>query len=197
VLDRLGRPLAVAGVARETALTHNAANSALVRLREAGLVQEIATGASPVFTLNSSHPFVPALQALFEAERRRHRVVHEATRAWAEAAPPSVAAVWLFGSVARREDTFGSDIDLAIVATDRERAQAAATTLREVLAPLAVAYAIQPNVVSFDAHEVLALPTESPALWSDLLRDTIVLYGPPPAELRESLASALTDTTKE
>jgi predicted nucleotidyltransferase len=188
VLDQSPQPLAAAGVARDAELSHRSAAVVLAHLTQAGIVLEHETGASRVYTLSPRHPFVPALQALFAAERQRYRIVQETAQQWAEESPHTPLAIWLFGSVARHEDTFASDVDLAVVVQDAHQAHVTADSLREALAPVARAHAVQPNVVPYTASEVIAMPSTAPTMWDNLCRDAVVLQGSRPDALRQRLA---------
>ena len=186
-LDRLPGPLTIAAVAKETGLTHNAAQQALARLTEAGLLDEAVAGRHRLYQLKDLHPFADALHALFAAERERRRAVQKAAERWADGQSTDLRAVWLFGSVARREDTFASDLDLAVVADERAGAQRLAGELRDVLAPVGARQRLSPNVLAYEGAEVLAMPDTDPEMWANLRRDAVPLHGPAPAELYREL----------
>ena len=186
-LDRLPGPLTIAAVAKETGLTHNAAQQALTRLAEAGLLDEAVVGRHRLYRLEDQHPFAAALRTLFAAEQERRRAIQKAAEQWADGQSADLRAVWLFGSVARREDTFGSDLDLAIVADERGEAYRLAGALLDVLAPVATWQRLSPNVLAYESAEVLALPETDPEMWANLQRDAVPLHGPAPAALYREL----------
>lgn len=186
-LDRTVGPHPVAGIAKDTGLTHNAVLSAVEVLARAGMVTEASLGARLVYQLNTEHPFVAPLIRLFAAERTRRQAVRRAVDEWANAQPALLLAVWLFGSVARREDTFQSDIDLAVVAKTHSKALRFASDLSDALAPVATRHWLRPNVLAYDSAEILALPNADPEMWSNLTRDAIALYGQRPAALQTRL----------
>jgi len=186
-LDQLPGPLTAAAVARETGLAHNAAQQALTRLAEAGVVDETTSGRQRLYRLDDAHPFSEGLRILFAAERERRRAIQTTVEEWAEQQPATLRAVWLFGSVARREDTFGSDIDLALVADRREEARLLAGRLIDVLGPVATRQRVSPNVLAYEGAEVWSLPATDPAMWANLCRDAVPLFGPPPVTLHRAL----------
>ena len=186
-LDRAAHPMTIVALQKETKLAYNAVNKAADSLTQAGLATETPTGSGSVFARNPTHPFSAGLQALFTAERTRRRAVERAVETWAQEQKPIPLAVWLFGSVARKEDTFRSDIDLAVVGRDKQQAQAYAETLREVLSPIAERESVHPSVLPYDTNEILGLPRADPAMWASLTRDAVPLYGPEPNALRSQL----------
>jgi predicted nucleotidyltransferase len=186
-LDRSVGPHPVTAIAKETGLTHNAVLSAVGILAGAGMVTEESLGARVVYQLNTQHPFAAPLIELFSAERARRQALSAAVEEWASAQPAALLAVWLFGSVARREDTFQSDIDLAVVAKTHGKAVRFAGDLGHVLAPVAQRNWLRPNVLAYDSAEILALPTVDSEMWSNLTRDAIALHGQRPTALRSRL----------
>lgn len=186
-LDRSSVPLAAVTLARETGLVYNGVVKAVAVLKQSGLITEAPVGGTTVYAISPDHPFSAALGQLFGAERDRRRAVQTAVEEWASEQPATLRAVWLFGSVARREDTFQSDIDLALVAVERGRAQHYAEALREALAPVAERQHVHPNVLPYDGDEVVALPGADPVMWDNLTRDAVSLHGPDPNTLRTNL----------
>ncbi len=186
-LDRMPGPLTAAAVAKEAGVAHNAAQQALTRLAEAGLVDEAVTGRQRLYRLEDQHPFAAGLRALFAAERERRQAIRIAAESWAARQSAALRAVWLFGSVARREDTFESDIDLAVIADGRDDARHLADALFDELASMAARQRLSPNVIAYDVAEVLALPDTDPDMWTNLHRDAVSLHGPVPAALYREL----------
>jgi len=187
-LDAAAHPLGLAYLAREIAVTYRGAQKAVAVLTHAGIVAEVPTGQGSVFSINDTHPFAPALRALFAIERERRSAILNATEAWADRQSPTLLAVWLFGSAARGEDTFQSDIDLAVVAKTGAGAQRLATSLRDCLEPIARQQAVHPSVVPYSSAAVLSLPQDDAQMWTNLSRDATPLSGPAPEYLWQQLA---------
>jgi predicted nucleotidyltransferase len=187
-LDAAAHPLGLAYLAREIAVTYRGAQKAVAVLTHAGIVAEVPTGQGSVFSINSAHPFAPALRALFAIERERRSAILTATEAWADQQSPTLLAVWLFGSAARNEDTFQSDIDLAVVARTDASAQRLAASLRDNLEPIARQHAVHPSVVPYSGRAILSLPDDDAQMWTNLSRDATPLSGPAPEYLRQQLA---------
>lgn len=140
-----------------------------------------------LFAAPPGNPIVAALEALFEAERRRFDEILETT---AEAAKrPEVIACWLFGSVARAEDAIESDIDVAVVIdAPRPVASRIADSVREQLLADSRRLAFSPSVVSLTPEEVQKMKDDRSPLWTDIVRDARVLLGPAPDRLEATPA---------
>jgi len=186
-LDRASGPVSLSKLAADSGLTYNATASALALLEQSGLITAVPVGRTSVYTLSPEHPFAAPLQQLFAAERERRRAIQTAIEKWAHEQPETLRAVWLFGSVARREDTFQSDMDIALVADDQADAHHYADALRETLAPIAERQRLHPSVMPYDRREIEAMPRGDRAMWSNLTRDAVPLYGPGPATLLDQL----------
>jgi predicted nucleotidyltransferase len=195
-LDRAAHPMNIVALQRETRLAYNAVNKSVKDLARAGLATETPTGSGTVFSLNQDHPFTAGLQALFTAERTRRRAVEGAVETWADKQKPRPLAVWLFGSVARKEDTFSSDIDIAVVGHDKRQTQVYAGALRQALSPIAARHLVHPSILPYDANEIRDLPRMNAAMWANLTRDAVPLYGPEPTTLRDQLRRTRPKTRK-
>ncbi|MEO7102622.1 MAG: nucleotidyltransferase domain-containing protein [Gemmatimonadaceae bacterium] len=148
----------------------------------------LLNSSSTCFSINMAHPFAPVLRSLFAVERARRSAILDAAESRADRQSPAPLAIWLFGSAARGEDTFQSDIDLAIVARTDASAQRLAASLRDCLQPIARQHAVHPSVVPYSARTVLSLPEVDAQMWTHLLRDATPLTGPAPEYLRQQLA---------
>lgn len=144
-----------------------------------------------LYRLDPRHPLVPALQALYTSEATRTDRVLEAIRAALGAHQGDVLGAWLYGSVARGEDTVHSDLDVAVV-IDREPADPVLESIRDALAQVADAEQLTISVVGFSPSEFLAIPSVNPGFWDGLVEDAVPLVGTSP----ESLAKHLTARAK-
>lgn len=91
----------------------------LARFEGEGLVRSQVVGRAYLWTLGERHPLIPALRALFEAEarvaaRRKGRLRRALGRVG------GVRRAIVFGSAARGREHSGSDLDLLVVASNRE-----------------------------------------------------------------------------
>jgi len=160
---------------------------ALRPLVEGGIVTAIGHGSGVTYRLDEKHPFAEQLLALFDVERNRKTDLFAALQGWARVASPHPLALWLFGSVARRQDTFRSDIDLAVIGTDSLTVTVLTEGLRDTLAPLVTRYALRTSIVGYTGADIASLPDADENMWGQLLRDVIPLFGPSPERLRNLL----------
>ena len=172
----------LAGVA---GLTPQGVRLVLDTLARQQLVIIHGSGRTQLYALKPSHPFSGALVALFQEEQRRWDALLEWIREVLARRGPAVSAAWLYGSVARGEDSPASDLDIAILV----RSQAVADQVREDLMPLEDGQQLRISLTALTPKELAALPEDDP-WWSDVVRDGRVLKGAAPDQARRRLAKA-------
>jgi predicted nucleotidyltransferase len=90
-------------------------------------------------------------------------------------------AVWLYGSVARGDDTPGSDVDLAVVAEGGEL-DGILRALRERLRDTAEALGVELALVGATPADV-ARAAAGDSWWRGVVRDAVPIFGPDPKTL--------------
>lgn len=178
-----GGELQTADLKRRTGLTVNGARLALIGLVNAGIVEMVGGGRVNLYRVNSSHPLVGALRGLFEAERSRAASLPDAIRTATEL--PEVKAVWVYGSFARGEDRFDSDLDICAV-LEEDSAGAVSDRLRAELGAVGRHFAVTTSLVTIGPEDVLRLAEGDP-WWKTLVRDAMVIRGARPQELAAAL----------
>ena len=144
------------------------------------------TGRTQLHALNPSHPFAGALVALFRVEQRRWDRLFKSIREILAERGPAVSAAWLYGSVARCEDSPASDLDIAPLV----HSQSVTDQVREKLMPLEDGEQLRISLTALTPKDLAALPEDDP-WWSDVVRDGRVLKGAAPDQARRRLARAL------
>lgn len=172
----------LAGVA---GLTPQGVRLVLDTLARQQLVIIHGSGRAQLYALSPSHPFARALVALFQEEQRRWDALLESIREVLAKRGPAVSAAWLYGSVARGQDSPASDLDIAILV----RSQSVADQVREDLMPLEDEQQLRISLTALTPKEMAALPEDDP-WWSDVVRDGRVLKGAAPDQARRRLAKA-------
>ena len=172
----------LAGVA---GLTPQGVRLVLDTLARQQLVVVHGSGRTQLYALNASHPFSGTLVALFQEEQRRWDALLNSIRDVLAKRGPAVSAAWLYGSVARGEDSPASDLDIAILV----RSQSVADQVREDLMPLEDEQQLRISLTALTPKELAALP-EDDLWWSDVVRDGRVLKGAAPDQARRRLAKA-------
>lgn len=185
VADRA--PQSAPELARRAGLSPKGARQVLEALVGQQLVLLHGSGRAQVYALSTSHPFSGAIAALFEAEALRWERLMTQLRGALSARGTDVQAAWLYGSVARGEDTPQSDLDIALLV-----ASAAVTdSIREALMPIEDEHHIHISLTGLTPSELAALPEGDP-WWSDVVRDARVLQGAAPDAVKRRLSRAET-----
>jgi predicted nucleotidyltransferase len=124
-----------------------------------------------------------SLRSLYQDEQRRWDGVLESIREVLQRQGTAVSCAWLYGSVARGEDSSASDLDVALIV----RSQAIADQVREDLMPLEDAQQVRISLTALTPKEFAALPEDDP-WWVNVVRDGRVLKGAAPEQARRRLA---------
>lgn len=172
-------------LARMSGLTPQGARLILDSLARQQVVTVHGSGRSRLYSLNAAHPLASMLSGLFQEEARRWDSVMESLRQALSGLGSAVLAAWLYGSVARGEDSAASDLDIVVLV----RSQAVADRVREALMPLEDAQQLRISLTALTAQELDALP-EGDAWWAGVVRDARVLKGSAPDLTRRRLAAA-------
>lgn len=169
-------PLSTVQIARETGLSRQAVRLVLNDLLTQGAAQAMGTARSRLFSAVAAAPFAAALKSLFAAERTRWESLQSALR---DVLLPSaeVRSAWLYGSVARREDTPESDLDVALVLSDGSSGD----RTRDELDALAARRGVEISLIVLTSEDIARLPLRD-AWWAGLERDAQVLKGLSPAQ---------------
>ena len=178
-------PQSAPQLARVAGLTPQGVRLVLDTLARQQLVIVHGSGRAQLYALNPSHPFANALVALFQEEQRRWDGLLESIREVLAKRGPAVSAAWLYGSVARGQDSPDSDLDIAILA----RSQAVAEQVREDLIPLEDQQQLHISLTALTPED-LAVLRDDDRWWSDVVRDARILKGPAPDQARRRLAKA-------
>ena len=183
VLTARGAPLSQRELARRAGLTLRSAQAALADLYAVGIAQRYVGGRDHLTTLNAQHAVAPTLTALFNAEAELARNTRHAiaTSAAGDKDPP--LGLYLFGSVARAEETLVSDLDILLIARDaHHRERLLDRTLGDVGA-IKTRYGVTVAPVAYTIREAKRGWGAGTAPWPELARDVVVVMGPPLGEL--------------
>nr|WP_294519647.1 nucleotidyltransferase domain-containing protein [uncultured Rhodopila sp.] len=182
--------MSVSRLAADTRLTPNGTRGVLADLERAGIVESLGDSHTKLFQAVPEHPLVTAMAALFAAERQRFETILSAVTA--AAADDRIAAAWLFGSVARAEDTIGSDLDIAIlVDSGAEQVDAVADGMREALRKQGQRPGFSASVIAMHPAGMRRLVRERAPLWADLLRYAVMLKGAAPDRVAREFESMI------
>jgi predicted nucleotidyltransferase len=178
-------PQSVPRLAQQAGLSAKGARLVLETLVRQQLVKAYGAGRTQMYALSDAHPFAGAIATLFQEEGRRWERLLATVRDVLGGYGSEVSAAWLYGSVARGEDTPESDLDLALLVTSAD----VTDRVREALMPVEDEHHIHISLTGLTADELAALPDDDP-WWSDVVRDGRVLKGSAPDAVKHRLASA-------
>lgn len=175
-LSRAGGESSARMLSERSKLTKPSVLSSLEYLEALGFVESLGSSRSRLYRIDGKHPLGPALAALFVAEDHRFgRIMSGIHKAALDA---GVAAAWLYGSVARGEDRWDSDIDIALVTYDD--AVTMKTKVREALRDQEDALRFSASVLGFGPDDIVRLAAEKDPWWTAMCIDAVPLIGPPP-----------------
>jgi len=183
VADR--SPQSAPQLARLAGLSPQGVRLVLDALARQQLVKVHGSGRTLLYALNESHPFASALVALFEQEQQRWERLLSTIREMLAKRSTAVRAAWLYGSVARAEDTPRSDLDIALLVSSSE----VADRVREDLMPLEDEQQLRISLTALTPRELAALPDDD-RWWRDVVRDARVLKGSAPGAAKRQAEKA-------
>ncbi len=173
-------------IVAQTGLSQSSVRDALIALEAANVLDALGSSRARLYGLSQRHPLSPALRQLFEQEAQRAEGLLDALRDIGRRHAAHVAAIYLFGSMARGSDRFGSDMDLAIVLRDGADCRLADIIRAELHDPqMRFAVTISPVIVGL--RDIAQAAAAGERWWSELVRDAVPLAGPRPEALLRSI----------
>ncbi len=182
-----GGQLSAQGLALRTGLSGSTVRAGLAALLESRIVSVAGSGHARLFSIHQDHRLRPALNALFVAEAARFDAVLNSVRTAALESGSGLAAVWLYGSVARGGDNFDSDIDIAVIAKD-DAVDGVVRKLRDRLVAPGEKLGFSPAIVGLGLKDVARLARQRDPWWIGVARDAVALIGPRPEDLKRARA---------
>lgn len=182
-LFRHGAELSAPQLVARTGLAQSSVREALISLEATEVIDVLGAGKAMLYRANKRHPLWDSMDRLFAAEEERYSAIMQGIRnVISDGFGREVEAVWLFGSVARGEDSFTSDLDLALIAFDLADGDLAAR-IGESLRPLQDRLLFKASLVGLTPEDLLRLSDEKAPLLKSLESDAVAIFGKRPAEL--------------
>jgi predicted nucleotidyltransferase/biotin operon repressor len=185
----------VARLGERTGLVRNSILNALTNLRQYGLVLEEGSGRSRLYRINSEHPLSDLIEQLFTAESERFQTILDQIKAGGAKLGGRVVGMWLYGSVARREDNGDSDVDIGLIARPDDLADVI-EAIREDLREVGRRLFFLPNVVGLDFNDVQRMAVDNDPWWRSSVEDAVVLLGQHPQDVASELLNGRDDGQK-
>jgi DNA-binding transcriptional ArsR family regulator len=179
-------PLAVSALAARTGLSTQGVRNSVSVLRQGGIVEQLGEGRSRLYRADVGHPLYLPLGSLFHAEAERYEIVTDAIRQAVGSVAPAPLGAWIYGNVARGEDTPNEDVEVALVAADEDVATPVGR-LKEVLGPIQDVQRVWISVIGLSPSDVRRL-SSGDRWWEKATRPHVTLFGKGPAELADELA---------
>lgn len=183
-LSLSGQSLSAPDLARRTGLSGQGVRNAIEVLEALNVVQRSGLSRGRTYSTARNHMLVEALLQIFKSEADRWERLMSA--AAAAAMPLGALAIWIYGSVARGEDTARSDLDLVVVVPSSapSNAQNVVTSLFESY----VGNDVSPSTVVLRPSDVTQLVADNDPWWRTVVQHAIVVAGDSPDILGARLA---------
>ncbi|MFP3948713.1 MAG: hypothetical protein ACLFWG_08275 [Longimicrobiales bacterium] len=178
-------PLAVRVLAERTGLSAQAVRNTLAALGTGGMVEELGEGRSRLYRADVSHPLYLPLGSLFRAEAERFETIVDGLADAVRNLTPAPLGAWIYGSVARGEDSPEEDLELALVSAD-EDVETPVTRLREMIGPLQDVQRIWVSIVGLSPSDVRRL-AGTDRWWRSATAPHLRLFGKSPLEVADEL----------
>lgn len=185
-----GNELTTTVLAQRTGITDQSVRNIVNSLLPTGVLKVYGQGRATSYQLDVKHPIGRSLLNLFHAEEERLEAIRRAVARAAQQMAPSPLAVWVFGSVARREDRPDSDLDLLLVVEDDDTTERDAVIFRDLLESLQREQQIMVSVVPLSSRDIERMSGAGDPFWNEILRDAIPWHGKRPEALARSLRRA-------
>ncbi len=183
VLTAQGAPLSQRELARRASVTLRSAQAALAELHAVGVVEKLVGGRDHLTRLNVRHVLAPTLTALFGAEAELARKMRSAIAAIAIGDKDPPVGLYLFGSVARAEETIASDVDILLIACDAKHRDALLDRTLAGVESMRTQYGVAVAPIAYTIREARAAWGAQAAPWPELARDVVPILGPPLGEV--------------
>lgn len=162
-------------IARLSSMNHRSCLKALTELEDLRIVERQRGGRDHLFTLNRKHMLVA--EAIIPLLRQEREFVGAFEAFLKKQLKRNAVSVFLFGSVARREETAGSDVDVCIIV----QSKVGKTTSQDVvhgMAPEALSrFGARLSPVIFTLEEFIRGATKGQSPITDIIRDGRLVCG--------------------
>lgn len=194
-LTSASSPMTVGALAERARLDRVATRRTLHTLVDNGIVELRGEGRVPQYVLRATHPLLPAISALFDAERRRADELLEGIRAVVGGLAVPPVAIWIEGPVAAETDKPGDPVVVRVVDSARTLSDAV-DYFRRALRPLEEKLDVTIEVTGATPAD-LTSRRAADSEWEERLRTARSVAGLPPASfLRQPSTKSRPDVRK-
>jgi len=184
VLWRAATPIAYREVVRRTGMAYGSVDLALGELTATGLVEEQEGGRERRVRFRPGHRLAGAIASLLQAESDYFPALRVELRAIAQAAvADGVLTATIVGSVARREEVIGGDLELVLIAADAAAATRAVARFDAAADSLFGRFGVRLKLISYDAITAHAMWRKRTTQAERDVRESELLAGAPLADV--------------
>jgi DNA-binding transcriptional ArsR family regulator len=173
--------MSAAMIAERTGLGAAGAGRALKRLLASRVIETVGDPRRPQYQLAQGNQMIAEIRTLFEAEAQRTDDFMRRLRKAARNVDPPPQAIWLIGSVARREDSMLSDLDVAMVWSGAARP--GLKLFNQGVREAAGELGLNVSILTLAVAEVQQHASADDAWWRNLAEDAVPILGPAPGHL--------------
>lgn len=170
-------------LARRAGVTLRSAQAAIADLYAMGVVKKLEGGRDHLTLLNGQHRLASALIALFSAEAELALGMRQSLVALARGDRKPPLELYLFGSVARADETSESDVDVLLIARNAAHRVLLMDRLLAGVDMRRAQYGATASPVVYTIGEARRGWGKRADLWTDIARDVVSIFGPPLSEL--------------
>jgi len=181
-LSHHGGQLSVRNLMHRARLSRPPILSSLSTLTDFQVVREVGTGHVRLFSLNRESPFFSSVQALYQAEEKRFGDIIDAVKECALLFGDQILAAWIFGSVARKEDTASSDLDIALITAESDVEVIQSKSI-DFLGAKGNELLFSPSINTLSISDLSRLRQSQDPLWKAFVNEALVVIGPRPESI--------------
>lgn len=169
-------------IARGASMSHRSCMQALTRLEDLGIVLRTRGGRDHLFVLNRDNVIVQeGILPLLAIERD---LLDRVLKVIAKGLRSATECVILFGSVARREESVSSDLDLCVIVHSQAKKSEAQRRFHAIAPMMQEQFHVRMAGIFYTAAEFKRGARGEKAPFVDVIKDGIVVSGKPPVGLR-------------
>jgi predicted nucleotidyltransferase len=165
-LHESGRPMTGMKLAQAAGYSHTQTYKALDELEMLGVITKDYAGASHIYSINPrSYVVNEMLAPALIAEKE---ILHALASRFYDRVGKDLISITLYGSVARRRDDPGSDIDLILIVRDTADLESLEDLVAEVSLDAALEFGGPVSAFAVSESEYLRRLSEATAMWADV-----------------------------
>ena len=162
-------------VSRITGLSPRACLNSLTSLESLGIIKRLRGGRDHSFQLNTKHfLYIEVISPLITAERKFQDAIKKDITYKLKG---KCRSIYVFGSVARKEDSPKSDLDICVVMKDKKEQRILENEITELSKVIVQKYGITLSPFFITINDFINKYNSNKAPVSDIVKEGILIYG--------------------